>query len=92
MPYSVPAAGQRVWRIFWRIDVRRTGNGFAATPISHSDIDAWCRRNRIDLRPWEYEALDEMEMARLEYLNRDTTGEPEVANKPLTPELFDAMF
>lgn len=70
--------------------MRRTGNGYGANAISHSDIDAWCRRNRVDLRPWEYEALDELEMIRLEFLNRD--DDEKVSDQPMTADMFDAMF
>lgn len=90
---QVPAIGERVWRVFWRLDARRSGNGYSAHAISPTEIEAWCRLFGVTLRGWELLALDEMEQARLRWLNRDEDGEPVVVSEqPVTPDLVQALF
>lgn len=44
----------------------------------------------VALRPWELRALDQMEIARLRWLN---SGEDQVvAGQPVTPRLMQALF
>ncbi|MGX1096512.1 phage tail assembly chaperone [Amorphus sp. MBR-141] len=89
----MPAAAERVWSAFWRLDGRRSSNGFGANAISHTDVDRFLARNRINLWPWELEALDAMETVRLRFLNRgETEAAPQVSAQPMTPALFTAMF
>ena len=70
---------------------RRSGNGYAANPISPTDVEAWCRLTGTRLRPWELDILDEMELVRRNFLNRDDKGQT-VSNRPMSAELFDGMF
>lgn len=87
-------AGERVWRVFWRLDARRTGNGYSANAISPCEIEAWCRLNGATLRRWELDTLDAMEAARLQWLDRKRDGdEPDVVSaQPVTPALVNALF
>lgn len=89
----IPTVGDRAWRAFWRLDARRSGNGYSANAISPAEIDAWCRLTGMALRSWEIRALDEMEMVRLRWLNRDEDAEPVVVEaQPVTPSLVKALF
>lgn len=47
----------------------------------------------LTLRAWELQAMDEMEIIRLRWLNRDREAEPEVVEaQPVTPNLVKALF
>lgn len=88
----VPEVGERAWAVFWGVDKRRQSNGYGANAISPSDLRAWCQMAGVNLRPWELEALDRMEVVRLNWLNRDKEAEPEVSDTPMTPALFRRLF
>jgi len=93
----IPMAGDRAWSVFWRLDARRTGNGYGANAISPSEIDAYARMYGMRLRRWELDALDVMEASRLRWLDRmarrDEDGEPDVVEgQPVTPALVKALF
>lgn len=78
-----------MWRAFWQIEARyRAGNGFAALPIGYDAVDQWCRTHDEHLAPWEIDALDRMETARIAFLNDDESE----ANPPMTPSIFMSMF
>lgn len=74
------------------LERRRTGNGYSANAFSPSDVEAWCRLNGVRLSRSEFDILDEMEVRRLAFLDRDTTNEPQVSNRPMSAELFDGLF
>src|SRR5690606_7242751 len=50
-----------LWRMFRRLSARRGGNGFGVNPIRHSDIEAFCRLTRMQLDPWEVEAIEDLD-------------------------------
>lgn len=86
-----PAA--RVWSAFWELDSARRWNGFGAEAISHFDMLAYQTLAGIRLRDWERRAIVLMDRERVSFLNipeqkRDTV----VSERPMTPELFDALF
>jgi len=89
----VPTVAERLWWVFWRLDARRSSNGYSANAISPTEIDAWCRVSGTRLKPWEIRALDEMEIIRLRCLGRNPEEEPEVVEgQPVTPALVKALF
>lgn len=90
--YDVPIAGERVWRLFWRLDGRRSGNGYAANAIGATEIEAAVRLTGETLRRWEVDALDAMEHHRLAWLNRDEEEDVVDEAQPLTPALMRALF
>jgi hypothetical protein len=62
----LPPAVAYLWSAFLRLHCRRGSNGFGASPLSWSEIDAFCRLSGVRLAPWEVEiveALDDAYMA-----------------------------
>lgn len=56
----IPAAAEHVWVWFW--DLRAsTPDGFARSPISFQEIDAWIRCANVAPRAWEIRALRAMD-------------------------------
>lgn len=90
----MPDAGQRVWDAFWRLDIRRTAS-FGHEPVGPGDIRHWCALRNVSLKPWELDALDAMERARLDFLNQrkeEVEPGPTVSDRKMTPGLFKAVF
>lgn len=50
-----------LWKIFGRLSNRRSSNGFGATPLGWSDIDAFCRLSQTKLQPWEIEIIEDLD-------------------------------
>lgn len=79
--------------LFWQLERRgRTGNGYAALPISHQEVEAFLRLRGEMLATWELDLLDRMESERLEMLNEDVTKKDKLSTRPMTPALFDAIL
>lgn len=79
------------------MEIRRSGNGYQANPISHQDIIAWCDRFNVRFRLWEQDCLDEMERSRLLFIEEsassdDIANDNEMSEQGMTPALFDALF
>lgn len=78
--------------MFWQIERRgRSGNGYAALPIPHREVEAFLRLHGEMLEPWELDLLDSMESERLAMLNDDGKVK-KPAHRQMSTELFDAMF
>lgn len=91
----MPAVARHVWDVFWKLERRgRAGNGFAAMPVSNSELQAWLVLHDDRLKRWELDILDILEAERVTFLNRDLgkTKKDKIASTPLTMEKFDAMF
>lgn len=84
----VPAAGDRVWGLFWALERRRQSNGYGANAISHQEIAACAGLYGVRLAPWEMRALDAMERTRIVWLNADEKDRA----APMTPDLFKSIF
>lgn len=50
-----------LWQTFLRLSARRSANGFAISPISWPDIDAFVRQSGFSLAPWEVEVIEELD-------------------------------
>lgn len=94
-------AGRHVWEYFQTIDIKRQSHGYGYNPITHLELEAWARLYRIDLKPWEVDALSSMDTAKInllhEDLNKDSDKDPDkpkytVSERPMSPDLFDALF
>lgn len=86
---------QHIWAIFWQIERRgRSGNGYAALPVPHSEVEAFLRLRGEPMAAWELDLLDQMEGERLGMLNEGGGGvkRDHVSTRPMTTQLFDAMF
>jgi hypothetical protein len=88
----LPLAGEHIWKWFWELDAGReeTMNGLAR--ISHSQIAAWCSITGNIVRDHELQILLAMDRARREASTPKPGLPPGVSDRPMTPELFDAMF
>jgi hypothetical protein len=90
----VPPAGFRVWGIFLSLNVARGSSGFGPLPIGLQDMESYARLHRMPLRPFEVEILQALDLAYLEAAaEKRSNGKPqEVSSRPMSAELFDAMF
>ena len=62
-----------------------------AVPLSSAEIDAWCRRTRIDLLPWEFRALRAASQAYVAQLHREDSEPPYGSEEALAdPEVIEA--
>jgi hypothetical protein len=52
-----------LWSTFLRLHSRRGSNGFGASPLSWSEIDACCRLSGVRLAPWEVEIIEALDDA-----------------------------
>jgi len=71
---ELPPAVAYLWRTFMRIRRRRGGNGFSASPIEWSDIDAFMRLSGVRLAPWEVEVIEDLDDAWLAQLAGPNTS------------------
>lgn len=78
-----------MWECFWQLDRARGSNGFGPLPVGYVEIEAWCRLRGTPLWPWELDALARMDDERLRLMLADDDAPK---GRPLTPELFDALF
>lgn len=68
-PPPVPPAGVHLWDTFVELSRRRqvaVGMGAVPQPITHQDIEAWCRLKAWPLAPWEIDAIVAVDDAYLE--------------------------
>ncbi len=86
-----PPAGLHVHQWFVELDAVRTGNGYGANPLTFGEIDAFVRLKGLAPEPWEIEALRQMDVVRVVAINTPP-GADVVSERPLTPELFGALF
>lgn len=50
-----------LWNAFNRLSARRSSNGFAVSPISWTDIDAFLRRSGLSLAPFEIRIVEDLD-------------------------------
>lgn len=60
----LPRGAESVWRAFLQLSGQRQ-SGMATNPIALTEIEAWCRLQRVTLTPWELDTLLEMDAAAL---------------------------
>lgn len=53
----LPDGLNQLWLDFLDLHASRANYGFGPARITFQDIDAWQRVNRIELRPWQIEAI-----------------------------------
>lgn len=61
----IPEGAEGLWRLFSRLNVTRTSNGFGPNPISYSEIEAMSRTTGIPVSSWEVDVIRQMDMAFL---------------------------
>lgn len=99
-PARPPDAGVMIWRVFGDLAARRTWHAHGPNPISFSEIDAYCRIMGRPLQPGHVDLLLAMDRVWLDWsINTLRAGAegaaptvPQVSQRPLSPELFDAMM
>lgn len=62
---EIPECVEFLLSIYIELAACRGGSGFGVNPITHLDILAWSHLNRIELTPWEVDALLAMDRAAL---------------------------
>jgi hypothetical protein len=82
-----------VWEWFVYLDRKRFHNGYSYLPISHLEIDAWARLHGETPAAWELRALSAMDIEKILLLNAsDDENKDVVSSRPMSMELFDALF
>lgn len=61
--FPIPLA--YLWGAYHRIRRRKGGAGMGVSPIEWPDIDAFIRRARMPLLPWEIETIERLDDAYL---------------------------
>lgn len=56
-----PTALDFIWKAFWRLRRRKAGGMSGPSPIDWPDIEAFVRRSRLNLAPWEVEILERLD-------------------------------
>ena len=73
---EVPWCAEYLWSTFWALSGHRMIVDGVPQPIQASEAEAWCRLSGRQLRPWEWRALEAMDLARLETSGARTEEEP----------------
>lgn len=61
---DVPPEISHLWGWFWQLDQTRQSNGYGGQALTHVEIAAWSQLMQETPRPWEVEALLQMDIAR----------------------------
>ncbi|RXV64856.1 hypothetical protein C6W92_06030 [Roseovarius sp. A46] len=96
----LPAGSAILWRAFADLSRARTWNSFGPTPISFSEIEAWCRLTRTPLARRHVQIIEAMDGALLEHYSRSKADNHPDGVKTiqrgsrhaLSPALFDAVM
>lgn len=56
-PPPIPPNLEHVWMWFLQLNRQRSNNGFALSPLSYTDIVAWCILTQTRTRPWEIDLI-----------------------------------
>lgn len=81
------------WQAFADLHAARQWHAHGPQPITIAEIEAWARLHRVTLSPRHVAMLRAMDAAWLEETSKPAaTPAKNVSARPLTPELFDAMF
>lgn len=70
-----PAECSDLWSVFVTLSMTRR-SGFSAQPLTMTDIDAWCRINRVSLTPWELGTLLAVDSASVSRAAEKHRGKP----------------
>ncbi|WP_457587400.1 phage tail assembly chaperone [Ensifer canadensis] len=81
VPPEQPAEAGHIWDWFVELHNGRQ-SGFAANPISFSEIVAFCRLTGAVITPWELSVIRRMDQVVLAIINK--TGRPDLATKEPT--------
>lgn len=63
---KLPHEMRYLWRTFVSLHRARGSNGWGPSPITWSDLDAYCRLTGVALDPWEVEAIRALDEAFME--------------------------
>lgn len=63
---KLPPELRPVWWTFLALHRARSAGGFGVNPIQFTEIEAWCRLNRVALEPWEVDVIGMLDDAYLE--------------------------
>ena len=80
-----------MWDIFNRLAGVRSIGFAGPNKLSFTEIAEMLRLYRQVLEIWEVEAILLMDNTWFDFIHKRTTPEP-VSTRPLTPDLFDALF
>lgn len=62
----LPSELKPLWWTFISLHGARSANGMGVNPIPFSEIESWCRLNRVQLDPWEVDVIRLLDDAYLE--------------------------
>ena len=85
----IPEGGTILWGAFWSLCATRTMALGAPNPITHQEMEAWCRLTGTPLQPHHVAVLGRMDRAWLGALASKAEGKPKVSILKLTPAAFD---
>lgn len=82
---------------FFELDLTRSAGPHGPEPIGYTEIEAWSRLRDVSLEGWELAALLKMDQRYLQKAQEmmkigDNYRSEVVTERPLTMELFDALF
>lgn len=87
---------EHVWEWFLELIARRSAGEFGGNPISFAEIDAFGRLTGARMRPWEINAICQMDDAYLvalaEKTKRGKAGDPPAKMKPATSDALKETF
>lgn len=63
---TLPPELRPLWWTFVALHRARSSNGMGINPIQFTEIEAWCRLNRVALEPWEIDVIGLLDDAYLE--------------------------
>src|SRR4051812_47463460 len=67
-----------LWQVFRELHSCRGNNGFGPTRITYMDLDAFQRVSRLELHPWELEAIRRADQRFLQQMARSDASSPEI--------------
>ncbi|WP_102960210.1 phage tail assembly chaperone [Mangrovicella endophytica] len=98
---QVPEAGRLVWQWFGALHRRRSFGMTGPQPISHAEMEAFARVERLPLQPHHAQLLRAMDDAWLDHA-RDSLANrsaedgvktlPPASTHAISADLFDAVF
>lgn len=68
----IPELAKYLWDYFIELHNRRTNYGWGHVPLTFIEIDAWERKTRRTLDPWELKALLEIDGAYMASIPKKT--------------------
>jgi hypothetical protein len=93
-PPRLPAGGELAWR--WFVALCRTRSmGFASpNPLTHAEIEAYARLNRLPLEPRHVDTILALDRAFLDHAGPASppSAPPRGPSEKVNPAAFDAVF